>query len=394
MVRRPFEAEQTAISTFWALKDLDLDVERGRCLGIIGRNGAGKSTLLKVLSRITPPTTGRAEIFGRLGTLLEVGTGFHPELTGRENIYLNGTILGMKRAEIDRKFDEIVAFSEVERFLDTPVKRYSSGMYVRLAFGVAAHLESEILVVDEVLAVGDAGFQSKCLRKMEDVARNGRTVLFVSHNMAALQSLCDRLVWLEDGSVKQEGDPAHVIGAYLKTVSQGFEVGRGRGDEDITLERVVLRDVRGVPSLTIAPGDGLEVEVHFSARSRIPLPHFWIGVGSQYGPLLGANMLLDGFCPEWIEGRGTISCRFESLPLLPQLYTLQVGARGPDGTTRLMETREVGFFSVAGSLGGHGYAGAHADANATNASPVVTTYTWQLPDGRRRTVALKPATSD
>jgi lipopolysaccharide transport system ATP-binding protein len=175
----------------WALKDVSFEVKRGEVLGIIGRNGAGKSTLLKVLSRITEPTLGRAEILGRVGSLLEVGTGFHPELTGRENIYLNGAILGMKKAEIDKKFDEIVAFAEIEKFIDTPVKRYSSGMYVRLAFAVAAHLEPEILLVDEVLAVGDAAFQRKCLGKMEDVAREGRTVLFVSHNIGAISSLCD-----------------------------------------------------------------------------------------------------------------------------------------------------------------------------------------------------------
>ena len=181
--------------TIWALKDVSFEVRRGEVVGIIGRNGAGKSTLLKILSRITEPTTGRAEIHGRVGSLLEVGTGFHPELTGRENIYLNGAILGMRRFEIERRFDEIVAFSEIERFLDTPVKRYSSGMYVRLAFAVAAHLEPEILLVDEVLAVGDAAFQKKCLGKMGNVAETGRTVLFVSHNMAAVSNLCKRGAW-------------------------------------------------------------------------------------------------------------------------------------------------------------------------------------------------------
>ena len=184
-----------------------LEVRRGEVLGIIGRNGAGKSTLLKILSRITEPTTGRIELRGRVGSLLEVGTGFHPELTGRENIYLNGAILGMRKAEIDRRFDEIVAFAEIERFLDTPVKRYSSGMYVRLAFAVAAHLEPEILLVDEVLAVGDAAFQKKCLGKMGEVAREGRTVLFVSHNMATVANLCTRCILLHGGGVVVEGDP-------------------------------------------------------------------------------------------------------------------------------------------------------------------------------------------
>jgi lipopolysaccharide transport system ATP-binding protein len=199
-------AHPQADYAIWALKDISLEIKRGEVVGIIGRNGAGKSTLLKILSRITEPTEGRAILDGRVGSLLEVGTGFHPELTGRENIYLNGTILGMHKAEIDRKFDEIVEFSEIEQFLDTPVKRYSSGMYVRLAFAVAAHLEPEILVVDEVLAVGDAAFQKKCLGKMEDVSKQGRTVLFVSHNMQAVQRLCTRCVLLKGGRLDMEGN--------------------------------------------------------------------------------------------------------------------------------------------------------------------------------------------
>ena len=200
---------------FWALKNLNFEIRKGEALGVIGRNGAGKSTLLKVLSRITEPSAGRVTIKGRIASLLEVGTGFHPELTGRENIFLNGAILGMKRAEIKTKFDEIVAFAEVEKFLDTPVKRYSSGMYVRLAFAVAAHLEPEILVVDEVLAVGDMGFQKKCLGKMANVAQEGRTVLFVSHNMAAVEKFCPRVFLLENGSLCFDSDASSVINFYL-----------------------------------------------------------------------------------------------------------------------------------------------------------------------------------
>jgi lipopolysaccharide transport system ATP-binding protein len=204
------------LEEFWALKDVSFEVKRGEVVGIIGRNGAGKSTLLKILSRITEPTSGQIEIDGRVASLLEVGTGFHPELTGRENIYLNGAILGMKRAEIRQKFDEIVAFAEVEKFLDTPVKRYSSGMYVRLAFAVAAHLEPEILIVDEVLAVGDAAFQKKCLGKMQDVARDlGRTVLFVSHNMAAVSRLCHNVIHMAEGKVMAAGPTGRIVGAYL-----------------------------------------------------------------------------------------------------------------------------------------------------------------------------------
>src|SRR5438445_3846127 len=214
--RFAFGQRSDSSTTIWALKDISFEIKHGEVVGVIGRNGAGKSTLLKILSRITEPTTGRVEIYGRIGSLLEVGTGFHGELTGRENIYLNGAILGMRRGEIENKFDQIVAFAEVEKFIDTPVKRYSSGMYVRLAFAVAAHLEPELLIVDEVLSVGDAAFQRKCLGKMSDVAREGRTVVFVSHNMIAVQQLCHRAVWLDEGRIRCDGPSTHVVAEYLQ----------------------------------------------------------------------------------------------------------------------------------------------------------------------------------
>jgi lipopolysaccharide transport system ATP-binding protein len=240
-------AANPAVEDFWALRDVSFDVRRGEVLGIIGRNGAGKSTLLKILSRITEPTEGRAELNGRVASLLEVGTGFHPELTGRENIYLNGAILGMPRAEIKHKFDEIVAFAQVDQFLDTPVKRYSSGMYVRLAFAVAAHMEPEILIVDEVLAVGDAGFQKKCLGKIGEVASGGRTVLFVSHNMLAVTSLCKRVVLIDKGRVTASGLPSTVVSTYLKEVTTSSSAVRDQiwndpmtapGNDRIRLHRI------------------------------------------------------------------------------------------------------------------------------------------------------------
>ena len=220
-IRHPEYYTHENLEEFWALKDIDLEVQEGDRLGIIGRNGAGKTTLLKVLSRITEPTAGQIKVKGRVASLLEVGTGFHPELTGRENIYLNGAILGMTRSEIKRKFDEIVDFAGVEQFLDTPVKRYSSGMHVRLGFSVAAHLEPEILVVDEVLAVGDASFQKKCIGKMDSVAKEGRTILFVSHQMQAITNLCNRAVLLDAGNIVKEGDPAEVVSGYLNEKSTG-----------------------------------------------------------------------------------------------------------------------------------------------------------------------------
>ena len=252
VVRSPFKRLRSQNGnvkheSMWALRNLNFEVAPGEVLGIVGRNGAGKSTLLKVLSRIIEPTTGRVELFGRVASLLEVGTGFHPELTGRENIYLNGAVLGMKRAEIDRKFEQIVEFAELEKFLDTPVKRYSSGMYMRLAFAVASHLEPEILIIDEVLAVGDAQFQKKCLGKMSNVATQGRTVLFVSHNMIAVQSLCQRAIWLDQGEVVSEGSANAVVADYLTsgTARQLEEVWddveTAPGNDVVRLHRVRVR---------------------------------------------------------------------------------------------------------------------------------------------------------
>jgi lipopolysaccharide transport system ATP-binding protein len=254
--------------TIWALRDISFSVQPGEVIGIIGRNGAGKSTLLKVLSRITEPTSGRIDLYGRVASLLEVGTGFHPELTGRENIYLNGAILGMRKAEIVAKFDEIVAFAELEKYIETPVKRYSSGMYMRLAFAVASHLEPEILVVDEVLAVGDAQFQKKCLGRMNDVASEGRTVLFVSHNMAAVQSLCRRVVWLNEGRIIEDGPTRSAVSHYLKTSStteygQVWEdIAKAPGNEIVRLRSAFIRP-RGQDSsdlLTVRTPFDLEFE--------------------------------------------------------------------------------------------------------------------------------------
>ncbi len=253
----------------WTLKDVNFEIRRGEAVGIIGRNGAGKSTLLKILSRITEPTEGRVTIRGRVASLLEVGTGFHPELTGRENIYLNGAILGMSRAEIKRKFDEIVAFAEVEKYLDTPIKRYSSGMYVRLAFAVAANLEPEILVVDEVLAVGDAAFQKKCLGKMGDVEKEGRTVLFVSHNMAAIRVLCSRSILLSRGYVEKDGSSAQVLNTYLDSGSQG-KADRHWDDpkelpeyELVRLRSVCVRDESGLKIRRIGSDNLFYIEIEY-----------------------------------------------------------------------------------------------------------------------------------
>lgn len=259
------------VEEFWALHDISFEVRRGEVLGIVGRNGAGKSTLLKILSRITDPTGGRVTISGRVASLLEVGTGFHPELTGRENIYLNGAILGMKRREITETFNDIVAFAEVERFLDTPVKRYSSGMYVRLAFAVAAHLNPEILIIDEVLAVGDAEFQNRCLGKMREVASSGRTVLFVSHNLAAVKALCQRALEIRDGKLVGSGEPADVIGKYLRAAdnqvsrrSWSFDV--APGSEHIKLCGIQVHPQHGSVGDPITSDKGIQIEIEFVAH--------------------------------------------------------------------------------------------------------------------------------
>jgi lipopolysaccharide transport system ATP-binding protein len=250
--------------TIWALRDVSFQVRQGEVLGLIGRNGAGKSTILKILSRITSPTEGRAAVVGRIRSLLEVGTGFHPELTGRENIYLNGAILGMKKTEIDRRFDEIVAFAEVEKFMDTPVKRYSSGMYLRLAFAVAAHLVSEILLVDEVLAVGDAAFQRKCIGRMNEVAHEGRTVLFVSHNMAAVRALCTRGICLEQGQISGEGDIEHVLYSYTQSQMQRHQNPAG------TQTRFASIRVNGQNPGNIESGEGFEVSCTLEIAATVP----------------------------------------------------------------------------------------------------------------------------
>jgi lipopolysaccharide transport system ATP-binding protein len=262
---------------FWALKDVSFEVKRGEVVGIIGRNGAGKSTLLKILSRITEPTEGRVTLRGRVASLLEVGTGFHPELTGRENIFLNGAILGMSKAEIRKKFDEIVAFAEVERFLDTPVKRYSSGMYVRLAFAVAAHLEPEILVVDEVLAVGDAEFQKKCLGKMKDVATGGRTVLFVSHNMGAVQSLCSHGIVLNEGKVQYQGTARQAADLYRES---GFYGGTSFRKE------AAGKDVPAILEVKVSqPGEGEDLKVRKPIQVKIRYQK-----GSSVQPVIGLHI--------------------------------------------------------------------------------------------------------
>jgi lipopolysaccharide transport system ATP-binding protein len=335
----------------WALKDVSFEVKQGEVIGIIGRNGAGKSTLLKILSRITKPTEGRAEIHGRVGSLLEVGTGFHSELTGRENTYLNGAILGMKKEEIDRKFAEIVAFAEVEKFIDTPVKHYSSGMYVRLAFAVAAYLETETLLVDEVLAVGDAAFQNKCLGKMRTIASQGRTLLFVSHNMAAIHHLCRRAIVLSNGAVTYDGPVSGGIGSYQE---EAVSVSGPRGSQlephpephvlfertptdhageaVFEITRVELRDEQGAPKPTLATWDNVTFRITCYAGSRIRSGSAVLQICTPLDvSLVLTSTQPDSTIPFAIEpGLSTVECQFDSFPLAAGEYTISIGLAIPN----------------------------------------------------------------
>ncbi len=341
--------------TIWSLRDVSFEVKRGEVLGIIGRNGAGKSTLLKILSRITGPTYGRAEIFGTIGSLLEVGTGFDRELTGRENIYLNGAILGMSKGQIDRRFDEIVSFSEVERFIDTPVKRYSSGMYVRLAFAVAAHLDPETLIIDEVLAVGDASFQKKCLGKMSVVAKEGRTVLFVSHNMATVQALCTRAIYLQDGQVVVDAPVNLAIESYLNSVQQQVygqsladRADREGGDQLRIVKVEFLGGQSGARLHTLISGQEVLIRMHFECRFQEPIENVSFGIG--FFTLEGAHLFtcaIDDIVGRDIRvtpGVGTCTCRIAKCPLRAGRYTFNVMAN--KSNLILDWVREAGHIDV------------------------------------------------
>ena len=316
----------------WALQDVSVDVAPGEVVGIIGRNGAGKSTLLKILSRITEPTSGRVELFGRVGSLLEVGTGFHSELTGRENIFLSGAILGMRRAEIARKFDEIVAFAEIEEFIETPVKHYSSGMYTRLAFAVAAHLEPEILLVDEILAVGDMAFQKKCLGKMDDVARQGRTVFFVSHNLPSIEALCSRCLLFNRGRLTGDGEVRQVLLRYMTSELQPdsgtrpltVHVGRRHGSSSM-MTSVMLSEGNSQFSSAFNMGGHLTVSVSFASNLAFT-PVLNVTIKNMHGLAIirANNLFIAGFNFTQRHNSGVIACSFDRLPLLPGRYAIDL----------------------------------------------------------------------
>jgi lipopolysaccharide transport system ATP-binding protein len=332
-LRSPFGTQEDRKPVlFWALRNVSFTAMPGDVIGIIGRNGAGKSTLLKILSRITEPTAGRIELYGRVRSLLEVGTGFHQDLTGRENVLLNGAILGMRRAEILAKFDEIVAFAEVEKFIDTPVKHYSSGMYLRLAFAVAAFLQSEILLVDEVLAVGDASFQKKCLGKMRDVSHSGRTVFFVSHNMTAIESLCNRCLLISRGELQADGSPHDLVAQYLAADSAQESAtsvldnhpGRAGGCEP-AMKKVTLLNGAGNEVSTIRMGEDFSVQMAFHSRRRIR-PFFGFVIKNNFGVSVAHinNRNNPQQHPEEVANSGVLTARVEGLPLVAGIYALDL----------------------------------------------------------------------
>jgi lipopolysaccharide transport system ATP-binding protein len=346
--------------TFWALDGISFEVQRGEVIGVIGRNGAGKSTLLKILSRITDPTVGRATIHGRVGALLEVGTGFHPELTGRENIFLNGAILGMRKTEIAAKFDAIAAFAEIDQFLDTPVKHYSSGMYMRLAFSVAAHLEPEILVVDEVLAVGDAAFQKKCLGKMGEVAQQGRTVLFVSHNLTAVATMCTRVLRLEQGRLTDSGGASEVISKYLQPAdgSSTFDARQFPDDPDFRLDRAFVSQGRNRtgPFVTSAPVD-------ITLEYTVSRPAAGLRVGIDVTTVDGITLwrsfdddMMDRQKPPVAPGRYTAVCRLPENMFFPRQYlvSLSVGIQATRWISFGTVQQTLDFYNLNGV--GHVYA--------------------------------------
>ncbi len=329
LVRR----ERTETQELWALNDISFEVKKGEVLGIIGRNGAGKSTLLKLLSRITYPTSGSLQVRGRIASLLEVGTGFHEELTGRENIFLNGSILGMTRSEIEARLNDIVEFSGVEKFIDTPIKRYSSGMRLRLGFAVAAHLSPDILLLDEVLAVGDADFQKKCLNAMDDLHKSGRTVLFVSHNMAAIESLCTRCIWIDGGRIRADGDARTIVAEYMRTFAQA-------SSGTVSLENIESRSGNGFGRFTnvefingegeitnfIRSGDKIAIRLHYRANRVLRDVVIGVNIHNEYGTLIAAsnNWATGNDIPLVEEGDGYADFEIDQLYLLPGRYYLSL----------------------------------------------------------------------
>ena len=378
-IRRLFSRMPSEPEGKLALDDVSFEVQQGESFGIIGPNGAGKTTALKLISRISYPTAGRIRVRGRVGALIEVGSGVHPELTARENIWLYGRILGMSKAEVRKRFDEIVDFAELGDALDTPVKMYSSGMQLRLGFAIAAHLDPDVFVVDEALAVGDAGFQAKCVERMTKLVGEGRTLLFVSHYLSAVEAVCRRGLFLRSGRVAVEGDARVVLRAYLDWVDSAHQARLADGVEHrpsryLELVRLTCHGTDGGERYAFRTGDDVEVRLHFRALARVTRPHVSIGItDGRPGNLVLCSMLVDGGAPEVLEGQPIVSCRLRSIPLLPRVYQLWCSVRSEQAYGDLFDWQHVGAFRVSGA---DGLAGPAAQAHSATDGPVYVAHEW------------------
>ena len=359
-----------------ALDDVSVEIVEGEATGLIGLNGAGKTTALKLASRITYPTSGTIRVRGRVGALIEVSTGLHPELSGRENVSLYGRILGLSRRDVRRRFDEIVSFADIGPALEQPVKQFSSGMQLRLGFALAAFLEPDVLLVDEAIAVGDAGFQYRCVERMRDLVREGRTLVFVSHDMAAVEALCRRVILLRDGGVASDGPARETVQAYLRAVEDDL-IGPARtvsSSGPLRITRVTLLDDAGRETAAVGADEALTVRLDYHAAEKIHEPIFEIGVTDGRATSLAlASMLVDGKTPGTLDGEGYVECRFESLPLLPRLYEIWGGVRTPSGVGELVQWQRLGVFRIGGDIVGTGRG---AVSHSMTKAPVRVVYEW------------------
>ncbi len=363
-----------------ALEDVSFDIPEGQSFGLIGANGAGKTTALKLATRIAYPTAGVVRVRGTVGALIEVGTGMHPELTGRENIYLHGRILGLPRTAVRQRFEQIVEFAAIGRALDQPVKQFSSGMQLRLGFAIAAHLEPDVLLVDEAIAVGDAAFQYRCIQRMGELVREGRTLVFVSHNMGAVESLCDRAVMLERGRIAADGPAPEIVRQYLEGVQRQLasemSTEGAAGLAGMEIVRVTLHDAEGRELDEVRSGEPLAVRLHYSAPRPVTSPLFEVGIGdARIGCFALASMLMDGDVPESVNGRGYVECRFDDLPLVPRTYEVWGCVGGKEGVGDHVPWQRLRLFKVVGDFGSRRGSVTHA---LVRAAPVVLPYSWKL----------------
>lgn len=383
-VRRKPEHHNDSVGKFRAIQGVSFELREGEALGIVGNNGAGKSTILKLVTGVTYPTAGTVSVRGRISSLIELGAGFHPDLTGRDNVYLNGAILGLSRAAIRARFDEIVAFAEIEQFIDIPVKRYSSGMFARLGFAVAAHMDPDILVVDEVLSVGDAGFQDKSVQRIVAMVKSNKSVLFVSHNLQAVEAFCDRVAWMEKGMVRMIDKPSVVMNAYLNEIEelrreemQRARLGIADRNQQLNISGVRLLNRSGEETHTFEPGDDITVEVDYEAASPIRSPHFTVGATDGRGNVLFlASMLADGAAPAVLEGSGTVACTFACLPLTPRTYQFWGSVRGSIGHGDLIGWQMLTPFTI--SEGGTFGNPTQGVTDVRETAPIYVAHDWQI----------------